>query len=247
MGGTPMDYYDYVRAALGGGALRFDPLTEMADMVTSNCADLSYRADAVAMALAAGLQKRPQPERLPRNIYGTDGDWEIFSTPSRDARLKTAFKETRDQAMRFVALWRARDPRLVYRGSDLVQDLAGVYRRAAAACTVRYARSDGTLAEIGYEAARQRLFRMSFDPYHCAEHRWGEDGPTCRDGPVKRRWYAAEQNLRNQIDRTYETRMDFSLDELEAGVPGSGPATAPETDVLGWLAAGAPLPQEKGR
>jgi hypothetical protein len=247
MGGAPMDYYDYVRAALGGGALHFDPLTEMADMVASNCADLSYRADAVGVALAAGLQNRPQPERLPRNIYGTDGDWEIFSTPSRDARLKTAFKETRDQAMRFVALWRAHDPRLVYQGGDLVGDLTRIYRHAAAACTVRYVRSDGTPAEIGYEAARERLFRMSFDPYHCAEHRWGEDGPTCRDGVVKRRWYAAEQNLRNQLDRTYETRMDFSLGELESGVPGSGPAAPPQTDVLGWLAAGAPLGREKGR
>ena len=111
-----MDYYDYVRAKLAGGKLSFDPLQEVADMVQSNCADLSYRADAVTVALAAGLQNQAEPERLPVNIYGTEGDWEDYSTPSRDARLKTAFKELRDNAERFMTLYRAHDPRLVYRG-----------------------------------------------------------------------------------------------------------------------------------
>jgi hypothetical protein len=35
----------------------------------------------------------------------------------------------------------------------------------------------------------------------------GRDDPelaTCRDGAVKQAWYAAEQNLRNQLDRTYD-------------------------------------------
>jgi hypothetical protein len=44
LNGAGMDYYDYVRAVLGGGRLRFDPLREVADMVMSNCADLGYRA-----------------------------------------------------------------------------------------------------------------------------------------------------------------------------------------------------------
>ena len=59
---------------------------------------------------------------------------------------------------------------------------------------------------------------MSFDPYQCVERRWGATDPrelaTCPDGATKRAWYAAEQNLRNQIDRTYEAEMDFTLDEL---------------------------------
>ena len=81
---------------------------------------------------------------------------------------------------------------------------------------------------------------MSFDPYQCVELRWGALGrelASCPDGATKRRWYAAERGLRNQIDRTYETRMDFSLRELEAGAPGSGPARAPDIDTLSWLQA----------
>jgi hypothetical protein len=220
LAGRRLDYYDYVRAALGGGSLHFDPVREIADMVDSNCADLSYRAEAVDIALAAGLQHRPQPERLPPNIYGTDGDWETYSTPSRDARLKTAFRNLRGTAERFLELWRTRDPSLSYRGANLAADLLAAYDGAAARCRISYRRSDGGVVAFGYEEARTRLFRLSFDPHHCVERRWGAEGielASCRDGALKRAWYEAQQRLRNQIDRTYDTRMDFTLRELEAG------------------------------
>jgi hypothetical protein len=82
---------------MAGGKLQFDPVREVHDMVDSNCNDLHYRSDAVEVALAAGTENLPQPTRLPPNIYGTEGNWEDYSTPSRDARLKTSFKELRDQ------------------------------------------------------------------------------------------------------------------------------------------------------
>lgn len=240
LNGQRMDYYDYVRASLSGGRLRFDPLQEVAEMVASSCADLGYRADAVEMSLQAGLQNLPEPQRLPPNIYGTDGDWETWSTPSRDARLKAAFKELRDAAQRFLALWQAHDPRLVYGGHDLAGDMLAAYDRTAADCRISYQRSDGSQVSFGYEEARRRLFALSFDPYHCVERRWGATGAelaSCPDGAIKRRWYAAEQGLRNQIDRTYEARMDFSLEELEARVPGSGVPAPPDTDTRAFLLA----------
>ncbi len=236
LNGQTLDYYDYVRAVLGGGRLSFDPVREISDMVTSNCADLRYRAEAVEAALAAGLQRQPQPERLPPNIYGTEGDWETWSTPSRDARLKAAFANLRATAERFVTMARTGDTRLSWRGGNLAAALLAAYDAAAGACRLSYVRSDGMTVRFGYEEARQRLFRMSFDPYHCVEHRWGAAGAeaaSCRDGALKRAWYAAEQRLRNQIDRTYEARMDFSLRELEDGRGGT--AAPPDTDARGYL------------
>jgi hypothetical protein len=229
---------------LSGGSLHFDPVQEIGDMVASNCADLHYRAEAVDIALAAGLQNRAQPERLPPNIYGTDGAWETYSTPSRDARLKTAFKALRDTAERFLNLWRARDPSLNYQGANLAADMLEAYDRQAAACRIEWRRSDGAAMSLGYEEARQRLFRLSFDPHHCVERRWGAELASCRDGAVKRAWYEAQQRLRNQIDRTYDTRMDFSLRELEAG---SGGVVAPPRYRCARLpAAGlAPLKNQK--
>ena len=238
LNGAAMDYYDYVRASLSGGRLRFDPIREIAEMILSNCADLSWRAEAVQLSLAAGIQNRPAPTRLPINIYGTEGDWETSSTPSRDARLKTAFKEVRDTAERFLSLWRARDAQLVYNGFDLATDLLTTHERAAAQCVVSYRRSDGSEIRFGYEEARRRLFAMSFDPHHCVERRWGAgeaEAATCRDNMLKRRWYDAQQRLRNQLDRSYEARMDFSFRELEAGR--GGVAAPPDTDSAAFLRA----------
>ncbi len=236
LNGRRLDYYDYVRASLAGGTLSFDPVREIADMVASNCADLKYRAEAVNQALAAGLERQAHPARLPPNIYGTDGDWETYSTPSRDARLKTAFANLRQTAQRFVALWRARDPSLAWRGPGLPAALLEAYDAGTEACRLGYVRSDGTRVNLTYEDARQRLFRLSFDPYDCVELRWGADGAeaqSCRNGPVKQAWYRAEQRLRNQIDRTYEARMDFTLAQLQDGE--GGVARAPDTDVRAFL------------
>jgi hypothetical protein len=235
--GETIDYYDYVRAKLStSGELSYDPIKEIHEMVQSNCSDLAYRAQAVEMGIAAGLQNRPQPQRLPPNIYGTEGDWETFSTPSRDARLKTAFRETRDAAERFVIMYvRGGDPHLVYTGDDMAGDMLAVYRRDTAACSVSYQRTDGSRVTLSYEDARKRLFAMSFDPYHCVERRWGASDAaelsTCRDGAAKAAWYSAEQKLRNQIERTYEARMDFTLDAVKA----QGIENAPDTDVLAFL------------
>jgi hypothetical protein len=241
LNGEPMEYYDYVRAQLAGGKLEFDPVKEVRDMVESNCNDLHYRADAVALAIAAGIQNEPEPDRLPPNIYGTEGDWEIYSSPSRDARLKTAFKELRDKAERFVRMYEAGDTKLVYKGNDLVSDLITTYDREAAACRITYSRTDGSMVSIGYEDARRRLFAMSFDPYHCIERRWAAAGPgelsTCRDGPTKQAWYAAEQNLRNQLDRTYDAEMNFTLEELKFPGPGKGVALPPDVDARAYLAS----------
>lgn len=239
LNGETLDYYDYVRAKLAGGKLLFDPVREVHDMVVSNCNDLNYRVDAVALAVSAGIASEPQPDRLPPNIYGTEGDWELYSTPSRDARLKTAFRELRDKVERFVRMYETGDSKLAYKGRDLVGDLIAAYDHTAAGCKVSYARSDGSLVTMGYEEARQRLFKMSFDPFHCIERRWGASDPrelaTCKDGAVKQAWYEAEQNLRNQLERAYDVDMDFTLKDLGTPGIGKGVAAPPDIDARAYL------------
>jgi hypothetical protein len=239
LNGEELDYYDYLRAKLAGGKLEFDPVKEVSEMVASNCADLHYRVDAVELARSAGLANEPEPARLPYNIYGAEGDWEIYSTPSRDARLKTAFKELRDMAERFVRMWRGKDAHLLYKGRDLPLDLIAAYDLGAAACRIAYVRSDGSSVSLSYEEARKRLFLMSFDPYQCLERRWGATEPrelaTCKDDAIKQAWYAAEQNLRNQIERTYDARMDFGLAELAVPGPGKGVGQPPDIDARAYL------------
>jgi hypothetical protein len=253
LNGEMFDWYDYVRAQMAGGSLLFDPLREIADMVDSNCDDLNYRVQAVDLAIAAGLHKQDEPERLPPNIYGTEGDWETYSTPSRDARLKTAFKELRDTAARFLWMESHRDKKLSYKGRNLARDMLAVYDRHAGQCKISYSRSNGSRVSFGYEEARRRLFEMSFDPYQCPERRWGASTgvelATCPDAAPKAAWYEAERNLRFQIDRTYEARMDFTLAELKTPGPGKGVAAPPDTDLRAFLLkqieAAPPPPQPK--
>lgn len=239
LNGEEVDYYDYVRGQLAGGTLLYDPLREVADMVDSNCADLHYRVDAVALAITAGVHKQSQPDRLPPNIYGTEGDWETYSSPSRDARLKTAFKELADTVKRFVFMAQHGDTKLAYKGKNIAADMLSVYDAHAAQCKIAYQRTNGATVSFGYEEARRRLFDMSFDPYHCPERRWGAreaaELSSCTDGALKTAWYEAEKYLRNQIDRTYEVRMDFGLSELKEPGPGKGVATPPDTDARAYL------------
>lgn len=238
--GQPVDYYDYMRAKLGGGSLAYEPVQELRNMMRANCEDLHYRAEAIDLAIQNRIHLKSQPARLPMNIYGTEGEWEDYSTPSRDARLKVSFKELRDQVQRFVEWHEAADKRIHYQGADLLFDLLQAYDHEATSCTITYLRSNGTPVQLGYEEVRRRMFLLSFDPYHCIERRWGATQPvevmTCSDDATKTEWYAAEQPLRNQIDRTYDARMDFALSDLKQGAgPGRGVAVPPDIDARGYL------------
>jgi len=239
LNGEVLEYYDYVRKRLARAGFRYDPLDETRSLVRSLCEDLKYRVDAVDVAIKAGIHKRSQPDRLPNNIYGTDGDWETYSTPSRDARLKTAFRELREEVARFLALAGAGSAQLAYAGEDLKRDLRQVYLEETGACTISYQRSDGSDRQLSFAEAARRLFLLSFDPHHCPERRWGARDPEelgpCVDGADKRAWYEAQRRLRNQPDRPYDVRMGFTLRELERAAPGSGIDQPPVIDVLALL------------
>ena len=238
--GQPLDYYEFVRKRLAGAGFRYNPLEETRAMVRGLCEDAKYRIDAVDVAIKAGIQQRPQPGQLPLNIYGTEGDWETYSTPSRDARLKTAFKELRDEVARYLSLAASDPTKLDHVGVDLRGDIARAWREEAVACRFSYSKSDGTSVTLDLPELQRRLFRLSFDPHHCVERRWGAEDDaelsTCADDAEKRAWYEAEQRLRNQLERTYQTRMGFSLRQLQARSPGSGVDAPPDVDVAGLLA-----------
>lgn len=240
--GRETDYYHFVRRRLAPSGFRYDPIEDTRVMVRNLCRDIQYRREAVDFAIKAGIHRRAQPARLPYNIYGTDGDWEIYSTPSRDARLKTGFKELRDEIARFLDLTARNSDEVIYSGQDLRQDLRDVYDAETAACSITYTRSNGAATTLTFRDVAGRLFDMSFDPYHCPERRWGATAghelASCPDSGVKPAWYDAQKRLRNQIDRAYDARMDFSLAELRKGPPGSGIDAPPDIGIAALVGAG---------
>jgi hypothetical protein len=242
LNGREKDYYHFVRLRLAPAGFRYDPIDETRVMVRSLCRDIHYRREAVDFALKAGIHRRTPPARLPYNIYGTHGPWEIYSTPSRDARLKTGFKELRDEIARFLELNASKSDEIVYTGTDLKRDLRGVYETETAACNLTYTRSNGTPVTLTFRDVAARLFDLSFDPYQCVERRWGataaEELASCPDTGVKPAWYDAQRRLRNQIDRVYDARMDFSLADLKKKPPGSGTDTPPDIGIAALVGGG---------
>ena len=234
--GVPLKYFEYVRASVSGGKMSYNPVYELRATMRTLCNDLKDRALFVNMAIEHGIEKKAQPARLPDNIYGTpELEWEIFSTPSRDARIKTAFAAFHEDLAHMIEMWRKRDSRIVYDGHFLKDDLAAMYAEESAACTVTYRNSQGAPVVLDFDRMASRLFLMSFDPYQCIERRWGATDPaelaSCPDNDTKARWYAAEQRLRNQIERTYDARMDFTVAELESAPRGGGVDTSPPVDI----------------
>lgn len=243
--GRTYHYYDYVRRRLAAPGYRYHPVTEFSKGLDEICGAAIDRKTAVDRALDAGVHLRPHPERMPPNIYGTYGEWENFSTPSRDARLKVSFVELRRDVQQLYERTKAGDPGLVYDGADLAGDLWRAWETKKDACNVVYRRSDGTRMMLNLGHVMDRLWDLSFDPYHCPERRWGAgrgvEFETCTDDDAKHRWYSAQRFLRYQAERTYDVRMDFLLDELKSPTlappaeGGLGVESPPDADLRAYL------------
>ena len=230
-----LGFYEYVRVAVSGGKMTYNPVYELRSTMRTLCNDLKDRALYVDMAIRDRINLKPHPARLPDNIYtASDAEWESYSTPSRDARIKTAFAQLYIDMQKMIFFWEQRDPRIVYDGLFLKEDLQKMYAEEASACSIAYANSRRQPVTLGFDDIVKRLFLMDFDPYHCIERRWGAGGAelaTCTEDATKARWYRAEQRLRNQIDRTYDVPMGFSVAQLESEVDNSGADVPPTIDV----------------
>lgn len=216
--GRTLKYYDYVRRKLAAPGFAYDPVDELRFGLQTICGDLKARKVAVDAAYDSRMHLKPHPGRLPPNIFGTYGEWEEYSTPSRDARLKVSFIELRRDIQRLFEAAKAGEPGVVYKGKDLAGDLVAAFEEEKNACSFTYRRSDATRMRLDLGHAMERLWDLSFDPYHCPERRWGATGAeveTCTDDGVKSQWYNAQRFLRYQAERTYDVRMDFTLNELK--------------------------------
>ena len=117
-------------------------------------------------------------------------------------------------------------------------DLYDTYVKSARQCVIRYKNSQGNPVALDLLEITERAFRLSFDPYHCVELRWGAQGhelSSCRQDTEKMRWYENQQFLRNQIERRYDDPMNFTLEELAIPQPGNGVVHPPDIDVAGYL------------
>ncbi len=223
--GAPLGFYEYARVAVSGGRSDFNPVYELESTMRTLCNDLEDRRQAVDLAVKDGVTARDHPSAIPANIYLSDDNaWESYATPARDARLRAAFVQFRSDLRQMIQLWLNRDPRVVYDGQFLKNDLLNAYDQESRRCTTTILSSDKRPLPLTFDDVAHGLFAMSFDPYNCVELRWGADSPACPDQAGKRRWYALEQPARNEIGR----------DEQGATTQIAGPQ---DVDIRGLIAS----------
>lgn len=225
-GKSGLGYHEYIRQALTDENRGSDPVRDFAFMMQDLYEDISYRAVAVEIAVEKGIHLKPHPGSLPWNIYGTDGLWEEFSTPSRDARLKVAFREFYDRSRQMVIEQEQLDPAAA---RELASRLLQKYDQLSGQLQIAYDNSAGRKVTLSFADVNARLFDLSFDPYHSIEFRWGARGEelaSAGDGETKRRFYDNERRLRNQLERVYNQATPLNM----------GPETPVDVDIRGWLA-----------
>lgn len=209
--GQVVTFYEYVRDVMADGDIVYNPVTEFSNYVDEICQDIKYREEAVNIAIKADVDKRDHPDTLPSNIYGADGDWEIYATSARDARLKASVREIKEYLTKILTGYTDHSLKINYTGGDLTSELRDIYMTKANSCTIMVNPSVG----MNLDTVLINLFALSFDPYHCAELRWGITGSnSCNTSSNKLKWYKAEQGLRNRVDRDYSIKTDYDVDSL---------------------------------
>jgi hypothetical protein len=199
-------YWDWVRTQLSGGQA-MKPDAKFSQMLDQLCTDVKARVDAVDAGthLATGALGD-----LPPNIYGADGDWESFSTPGRDQRLRASFRGLYQYVNDTLAKVNSGDPSIAWTdgASALVSRYEEQWSLAAASCNFQYTNSAGTAVTLKLDDVQQRIYDLSFDPYECAEMRWGAypkvtgESSSCNtlDADHVQR-FNDEATMRNAIDR----------------------------------------------
>lgn len=212
------DYYEWVKFKISGGVFRLDPVFEMRAEMNSLCQMFQDRVNAVQTAVDSKIYLKDHPEFLPQNIYGSSGEWESFSTPGRDLRLKKKALDIPLAAKSWVQRFNDKDPLLKYAGSDLKQDIIKTYLDVVTSCQVRYKNSVGKTIKVGLEVLLGRMTQLSYDPYACPERRWGATGEgelsSCADDQEKTEWHLLQQFMRNATEKDTAGVHGWSLADL---------------------------------
>ncbi len=172
--GGPTEFYDKMEDVLN--PVPRDPERALLDTIQALEEQAKTRVNSVGNGEERFKKSQgviPMPDGP--TIFETEGEWEDFSTPSRDMRMLIAI----DVATGFPAKFKRRADRFKLPPGksvdDVVADLKTVLDRELHARKITYTRMDGspftiTLADL---LDRQKALEMAYDPNVCVEVRWG--------------------------------------------------------------------------
>jgi hypothetical protein len=179
-------FYDKVEDVLSPASL--DPAQALLETLQALEEQVKTRASSVDNGRKFLASRKPAAE-MPdgAKIFETTGEWEDFSTPSRDLRLLIAIDVARALPAR-VARRTERYAMPKDKSPDQVRGLLEeLLARELRERTFKYTRSDGSDWELKLldVVARQTALEMAYNPNECVEARWGappasDEASTCR-------------------------------------------------------------------
>lgn len=211
-------FWDFLKINLAGGIIQIDPINEVKTDLTALCNEMDERVMLVQDATNLKIHTFPFPyDELPSSIYQTNlQPWENISSPGRDQRIRQQAVMLQEKIKTYIK----ENP-----SKDFSQKLLKIYQEKTLACKITYQKSNGISTTFTLkDFLENRLYKNSFDPYHCPERRWGAyqqaELASCVDyadkNAVKERWYFAQQTLRNSYERIENVDMSWTLLELES-------------------------------
>jgi hypothetical protein len=167
-------FYDKMDDVLSPSPL--DPTTALLETVDALEEQVKTRVISVDNGrrfLASGKPAADMPDGA--RIFETNGDWEDFSTPSRDLRILIALDVARGLPGR-VARRPGRYAMPAGKTPEAVRaELDARLARELAARTFEYTRTDGSPWKLTLRDVldREAALEMAYNPNDCVEQRWG--------------------------------------------------------------------------
>lgn len=200
---APDDFYARVQRLVDPQGLA--PEQAYRAMLDALAEQLQTRAVSVATGEKYLREHRGKVIAMPTGgaIFETIGEWEDYSTPSRDLRLLIAMKVLERLPERI-----ARYPEsFVLNGrspEEVSQAIAALHEKSVGERRFAYTRSDGSSWELSVADvfARRAAFETGYNPNDCAEARWGAKPQTEEYAPCDRR-APPEQRAKMEQYRTW--------------------------------------------
>lgn len=227
------EYFMFVRKRMSNGSLKMNVITEFKRNLKNVCDTVLGRAPLVNEALANGMDSKTMYVG-PQNIFSDRDDWENYSTPSRDVNIRVLFKKTLDDLQSSVNGLKAGDKTYVYSGANLKADLSAAYKEKVLSCTVSYQSRSGATKKLNLEQVHMNMFKMSFDPYHCADLRWGDVATGSQYCTEDMRWYNAEGYLRKLTEKNSDNHA-LTVDQMEMQNAAKSAAPVPNSDIAAYI------------
>lgn len=199
-------FFDHLKLQLRDKNVIVPAEQEVRELMSALCTEMQQRMADVDKAIENGGPSQMHPAELPPNIFSTTGFWEDYSTPGRDSRLKSSVADIVKVSAQKFKQAKAGGFGLGFKGSaqDYQNTMRALLVETDRNCPLSYKKSNGATQQLKFSQVLARLNRLSFDPYHCPEKRWGASGDelsSCRDTDTGDHWYKGQAAMRNTVGK----------------------------------------------